>query len=271
MMLRSLILFLLILPTFAAENIKAVGAVSKANVKAIGAVAEANVKAFGVVDNTGGGGGGGAAFDSVSTNSYTVAAQTTITNAHTFTGSARAAIVFAFVYGGDPDTFTTIDAGGTAGTELFDVELDGGVDIRMSGFVIINPPSGSQNVIATLNGNPNAAYLGMHVISATGINQGGGEGVSWRPPATDGGGGGDPISIAITGLTAGDFVASAIGNYGDPPTSPSHTSRGIMDGIESSPYDQAAQSTTAAGTSVTFTWSGGIGFWTGGAIALIPQ
>lgn len=59
MMLRSLILILAILPTFAAENIKAVGAVSKANIKAIGAVAEANIKAFGVVDNTASGGGGG--------------------------------------------------------------------------------------------------------------------------------------------------------------------------------------------------------------------
>lgn len=56
MMLRSLILILAILPTFAAENIKAVGAVAKANVKAIGAVAEANIKAFGAVDNTASGG-----------------------------------------------------------------------------------------------------------------------------------------------------------------------------------------------------------------------
>lgn len=55
MMLRSLILVLAILPSFAAENIKAVGAVSKANIKAVGAVAEANIKAVGAVDNTGGG------------------------------------------------------------------------------------------------------------------------------------------------------------------------------------------------------------------------
>lgn len=58
MMFRNfLILLILPLSLLGAENIKAVGAVSKANIKAIGAVAEANVKAFGAVDNTSGGGG----------------------------------------------------------------------------------------------------------------------------------------------------------------------------------------------------------------------
>lgn len=45
------------LPLFAAENIKAVGAVAKANIKAVGAVSEANIKAVGGVDNTAAGGG----------------------------------------------------------------------------------------------------------------------------------------------------------------------------------------------------------------------
>jgi hypothetical protein len=55
MMLRnfSLLLMLSVSPLFAAENIKAVGAVAKANIKAVGAVSEANIKAFGAVDNTG--------------------------------------------------------------------------------------------------------------------------------------------------------------------------------------------------------------------------
>lgn len=272
MMLRNL-LILLILPLslLGAENIKAVGAVAKANIKAIGAVAEANVKAFGAVDNTASG-GGGAAFDAVSTNTYTVTAQTSITNAHTFTGSARAAAVFVFVYGGSPDTVTSVDIGGTGGTKVFDDVLDGGVDIRLCGFVVVNPPSGAQSVIATLDGSPGGGYLGMHVISATGINQTGGSGVSWRAsPPIVGGGGGSTASIAHTGLTAGDFVACAMGSYGTVPSSPSHTDRGIINGIGASPYDQAGQSTTASGTSVTFTWAGDSTFWTGGAIALIPQ
>lgn len=58
MMRLNLILFSILLcaSLHGAENIKAVGAVSKANIKAIGAVAEANIKAFGAVDNTGSGG-----------------------------------------------------------------------------------------------------------------------------------------------------------------------------------------------------------------------
>lgn len=58
MRLKFLVLSLLmaVAPLQSAENIKSVGAVSKANIKAVGAVVEANIKAVGAVDNTAGGG-----------------------------------------------------------------------------------------------------------------------------------------------------------------------------------------------------------------------
>lgn len=218
------------------------------------------------------GGGGGIAFDASSTNSYSVASQTTITNSHTIAGSSRAIVVWVCMAGGGTATITGVTVDGVSATEIMEDELDGGgVDVRLAGYVLIAPNTGTVNIIATCSASPAGGYLAMAATSWTGVNQTGGAGNSWRStPPIDGGNGADSPSIAVSNSQSGDVVVAGIHNYGANLSAPSGTNRGIANGIAGSAYDFAHQSTVASGTTTTSTWTGDI-YWTGGAVALIPQ
>lgn len=146
MMLRSLIFFLLILPTFAAENIKAVGAVSKANIKALGAVAEANIKALGAVDNTGGGGGSITHIDAKGAGgnlaTYTTAA---------FTATAGDTLLGWVHWESTTVTLTSVTDGANTYTLLHN-PTTGDDSARVAMFYCVGVAGGSPAVSANLSG-----------------------------------------------------------------------------------------------------------------------
>lgn len=206
MMLRSLILFLLILPTFAAENIKAVGAVSKANVKAIGAVAEANVKAFGVVDNTGGGGGGSVTPDGEANVGSAIGAVNTITlNSKTTAGANRVGVVHVG-WNDEGTAISSITWNGVAMTlGVSTNNLTAGM--RASLYRIINPPTAAANIVITWTGAISGGYAiasSYHTVNQTTPFSG------FAVANSTGGGVAGPATLNITSAT-GQLVVDAIG------------------------------------------------------------
>lgn len=216
------------------------------------------------------GGGGGIAFDAAT--DYTEAPASsvlTVTRAHTCTG-ANGALVVVFNMGGNgAATVTGVTYAGAAMTQLWQLDSSGGVEARSSGWIKIGPATGANNIVVTVSANAASYGAGLCATSWTGVDQGNTVGTSWRTPVTGGNAGGAAISLNLSGAQNGDGCVMGVCNWGIAPTTASHTSRQAQAAMSGSAYDSFVQTTTATG-GTTFTFGAGE-FWSGGAVALIPD
>lgn len=213
---------------------------------------------------------GGIVFDAVSSSSTTLGgAASTLTWSHTCTGSSLALFVAVGNIGNAAATISGVTYNGVSMTQLWVADQSGGVEAKGGGFILINPATGAHNVVITLSIN-GVGYLGGAATSWTGVNQTGTVGNSWRTPVNAPDGSTNPSSVIVTTAVSGDVVVDSYSAFNVAAVSiPNHTSRAVLDPIQSTSYAFGSQSHAATG-STTMSWTNTGGFYSQGAVALIP-
>jgi hypothetical protein len=211
------------------------------------------------------GGGGGPpppptiAFDAASGGA--TAGTTTLTVSHTCSGTNRVLIVVVSTGGGTGDTVSGVTYNGLAMTNLWDA-ADGTLALG-SGWMIVDPPTGTHNIVATF-GASLSAYGELSATSWTGVDQ---LTVKRASPSVV-----FPVSaeptITASSATNGDTVVDgwAIYNYGTA-ISPNQTSRNVS--TNAGQFISAIQSAVATGPTV-MSWTSVDTVSVGCAVVLIP-
>lgn len=209
------------------------------------------------------GGGGGISFDASS--GTTATAQSSLTWSHTCTGANLALFVSA-AYAGDTPTITGVTYNSVAMTQVWQLDASGGVVARSSGWILVNPATGTHNIVVTYS-PAGAGYNAAAATSWTGVNQ-----TTPNRTATTGGGGGgsNPATLTVSNSQSGDVVVDGVVAYASNTMAANHNSRVSQLNLETSNYSHGTQSFAATG-SATMTWTPTSDFWTMGAIPLIPQ
>lgn len=208
-----------------------------------------------------GGGGGPIVFDASSGTSWTGSASWT--NNHTFSGTNR--VAFVGVAWDTTATGCSVTCGGVAATELWDfanVEL--GNIAYSAGYAVVNPGTGSQEIIVTLTGGtPGAAAVG--VVSF----YGGDTNSPTRTAATASGNTGT-TTVTASGATTGDIVVDCAGVFSTAITvGANQTSRNEQDNFQGNNMSLGI-STQAGADGGVMTWTQTLTFWASGAVAFKP-
>lgn len=138
-----------------------------------------------------------------------------------------------------------------------------GAGIRSSGYLLVAPATGSNNVVVTLSGA--ADIVAASAVGVTGLHQSTpnrtavtGESTSTNP------------SISVSNATNGDFVIAGICCTGTSVVA-GQTSRDLLSNIAGANANLGVESADATGSqSMTYTLGTGAQIWAFGGMALIP-
>jgi len=166
----------------------------------------------------------------------------------------------------------TASYNGVPMTNLFS-RTDGATADYISGFILVNPTTGSNTTTISYITN-NGSASGVWIQSWYGVGQGNSTGTTWRRPATNNDGGSKSANAIVTvaSSTSGDTVIDVFQDFNGVSSTASSSQTvqwsfnklfgGAMSGGTS--YEAATGATTMQWTLSTST------FWAIGAVSLIP-
>lgn len=141
------------------------------------------------------------------------------------------------------------------------------VSSRSTGFLLVAPASGAHNVVVSASGTLD--YLYCVSQSWSGVDQA----TPNRTPATfSEDGGNTTVSLSVSNAVSGDVIVDMLAAYsGGVTANAAQTSRGENDAIGGGDFCAGSSSKAATGAT-TMDWTvTADGFWTMGAMALIPS
>lgn len=183
-----------------------------------------------------------------------VAGGTTLSWSHTCTGTNRLLTVAVAVGTGGTDSMTaSATYAGVAMTSAGKVHTNGYINGYVQLFYLVAPPTGANTVVVTTSAAPSSIVGGS--VSFTGADQ-----TTPLGTAQTAFGNGTAASVAVASTTTGNMVVDAIADGSGGETS-SKTLRWKKDLNTSTAAGNAAQSTAAAGGSVTMSYTTNSDYW----------
>lgn len=179
---------------------------------------------------------------------------------HTCSGTDRAVVVGVVVgsNGNDDLRIASVTYDGSAMTSLGKVHSNNQTAGYVELFGLLNPPTGAKSVAVTLA--PNSGTISAGSISVTGA---GSFGTAWGAYGPSGG-----PTITLTGTTSGNLIVDVAGT-GAGFTGSGQTGRWLKNTNTDSAAGNGAQSTAAAGGSVTMSYTDISDWWAIAAVEIV--
>lgn len=153
------------------------------------------------------------------------------------------------------------------GVKLFDGGNDSGTTNRIAGLILLNPDSGTHDLVITYSASASGMQTG--IVGLTGVNQTIGSAYRTVPTITNGGGGGQP-TITVTDSQSGDLCIDTCVVFAATITvGAGQTSRVETDNIFGSSTSWGISTEAASGASTVMSWTGSTTNSIGAA-ALVP-